>query len=97
MLEPSESNWEKHFLYGTSRLLQLLGPEWCMVGSNQECFLTLRIFEISRALIYNDSTFLAESKWIELTDTVRNNSNYLDHPKEELYDVMICCSSLRIR
>src|ERR1700749_492119 len=97
MLEPSETKWEIHFQYGTSRLLQLLGPQWCLHGNGRESFLTFRIFEISRALIFNESTFLAEPPWLHLVHILRTDFGEMSHPKEALYDLMICCSSLRSR
>jgi hypothetical protein len=97
MLEPSDINWGKHFQYGTSALLQLLGPQRCMVGFGRECFLTLRIFEISKALLYNESTFLSKSAWLDLVQTLRNNSGEIFNSKETLYDLMVCCSSLFLR
>lgn len=97
MLETSESNWEKHFLYGTSHLLRLKGPRNCTEGPGKELFLTLRIFEISRALIYTDSSFLSEPNWVRLAQTLRDGVGNAWHPKEAIYDLMLCCSNLCIK
>ncbi|KAF2814887.1 uncharacterized protein BDZ99DRAFT_485431 [Mytilinidion resinicola] len=94
MLESNEKNWERHFLYGTSHLLQIQGPECCRTGRGRERFLALRIFEISRALIYQDATFLAEPEWVRLAQQLREEDVESWHPKEAMYDLMLECSVL---
>ncbi|OCL13062.1 hypothetical protein AOQ84DRAFT_283862 [Glonium stellatum] len=97
MFETSESNWEKHFLYGTSHLLRLKGPTACREGTRKKLFLTLRIFEISRALIYTDSSFLYEPDWMSLTQMLSEEAGNAWDPKEAMYDLMVCCSNLCIK
>ena len=94
MVEPSTSQWNIHFQYGATRLLQMLGPQWCMHGFGRECFITLRIIEITGALIFNESTFLEEASWLDLVSTLRSDFGEMTHPKEAMYDLMISCSSL---
>lgn len=54
----------KHFLYGTSNMLRLRGPEAHLSGSGRSFFLTVRVFEICRALIYPEPTFLCRPEWM---------------------------------
>ncbi|KAF2501785.1 hypothetical protein BU16DRAFT_501132 [Lophium mytilinum] len=97
MLESNEKNWEKHFLYGTSHLLQVQGPKCCGTGRGRERFLALRIFEISRALIYQNTTFLAEPEWLELAQQLKEEDREGWYPKEAMYDLMLSCSVLCTR
>jgi hypothetical protein len=97
MIDSSEKNWEKHFLYGTLHLLRAQGPECCRSGRGRERFLALRIFEISRTLLYNEPTFLSDPKWTMLAQYLREESVEAWHPKEAMYDLMLSCSVLSLR
>jgi len=97
MYDVSGLGWTKHF-NGTSDILQYFGPEACLSGVGQKFFLTIRIFEISRALLFTEKTFLSEKKWQDLMAHIwdtRDIENW--HPKEQLFDIMVSCSSLRCR
>ncbi|KAF1932134.1 uncharacterized protein M421DRAFT_416861 [Didymella exigua CBS 183.55] len=68
MRDHTGANWLAHFLNGTSTLLQLQGPGLLETQDKenehrQAFFFSTRIFEISRALIYTEPTFLATPKW----------------------------------
>jgi hypothetical protein len=97
MNDMSGESWTMHFLYGTSMILQLRGPEAHLAGSGRSFFLTARVFEICRALIYSEPTFLWQNEWKLLTQKIWENSNNAWHPKEDLFDLMIICSSLAHR
>ncbi|GFF97656.1 hypothetical protein IFM53868_09276 [Aspergillus udagawae] len=45
MQDMTGEGWVKHFLYGTSKLLQLRGPEAHIAGPGRSFFLTVRVFE----------------------------------------------------
>src|SRR5436190_873087 len=93
MCDVTGTGWLKHMMYGTSKIMQLRGPERHLTGSGREFFLTFRVFEICRALIYSTNTYLAERKWRDLTEEIKNDG--VDwHPKEALFDLMISVSEL---
>lgn len=94
MHDMTGEGWVKHFLYGTSKMLQLRGPEAHRAGSGRSFFLTVRVFEICRALIYSEPTFLCQPEWMSLMTKIWNEDvNNHWHPKEMLFDLMIICSS----
>jgi hypothetical protein len=98
MYDVTGEGWVKHFLYGTSKILQLRGPEAHLAGSGRSFFLTIRVFEICRSLIYSEPTFLGEEDWMDLIRRIRDEDKRIDwHSKEELFDLMITCSSLSHR
>lgn len=97
MCDVTGDGWLKHILYGTSKLLQFRGPASLLSTSGRSFFLTVRVFEICRALIYNDMTFLDEPEWRELTGQMWELNRDDWHPKEELFDLMVSCSSLSMR
>ena len=59
-------SWLTHMKYGMSTIARLRGPKICLssTAASRDFFLTFRWFELSRALLYVDTTFLAESEWI---------------------------------
>lgn len=97
MIEPSEANWETHFLHGTSALLRLRGPEACCASPNERnMFLTMRTFEVNRALIYNDRSFLYEAAWREMAEVLMRDVDTVHMGKLEVEEVMLGCSELCI-
>ncbi len=98
MYDVSGEGWIKHIQYGTSKLLQFRGPAQHLTGKGRRFFLTVRIFEISRSLIYSNETFLAQKEWRTLMSHMWLGERVREwHPKEALYDLMISCSALGIR
>jgi hypothetical protein len=98
MHDVTGEGWVKHFLFGTSKMLQLRGPEAHLAGSGRSFFLTVRVFEICRALIYSEPTFLCQPEWMSLPTKIWNgDDNCHWHPKESLFDLMIACSSISHR
>ena len=95
MYDASGDGWVKHFLYGTSKMLQIRGPEAHLSGKGRSFFLIVRVFEICRSLIYSDPSFLWEDGWISLMNKLWDDPTTTDwHPREALIDLMISCSSL---
>ncbi|KAF7597155.1 hypothetical protein BBP40_009494 [Aspergillus hancockii] len=79
-------------------MLQLRGPEAHISGPGRSFFLTVRVFEICRALIYSEPTFLRQPEWMSLMNKIwYNEVNNAWHPKELLFDLMITSSSLAHR
>jgi hypothetical protein len=98
MYDVSGEGWVKHILYGTSRIVQYRGPNTHLTGVGRRFFLTMRIFEITRALVYSEETFLVQENWRSLMNIMWSGDGAMDwHPKEDLYDLMISCSALSVR
>lgn len=98
MYDVSGEGWVKHILYGTSKILQLRGPDAHLTGPGRSFFLTVRVFEICRSLIYSEPTFLCEPSWRSLMSRIWDETlNNSWHPKEVLFDLMITCSTLSNR
>ncbi|CZT12324.1 uncharacterized protein RCO7_09046 [Rhynchosporium graminicola] len=89
MHDMSGEGWVKHILFGTSRMLQLRGPEAHLAGRGRSFFLTVRIFEISRAIALDEPTFLNEKPWVELMGKMWLEDISDWHPKEKMYDLML--------
>ena len=95
MYDKTGEGWMKHIFYGTSKILQLRGPKACLTGPGRSFYLTVRVFEVCRSLIYSEPTFLSQPKWRSLMIEMRKQDlNGTLHPKEHLFDLMIRCSSL---
>lgn len=103
MCDASGTNWLSHFLHGTCTILRLQPPSCLALPDQQNTqkrtfFLSARIFEISRALIYSESTFLSQPVWTSaLADLWSGEGAALWHPKEALFDMLPSFSELSIR
>jgi hypothetical protein len=103
MRDSTGTNWLSHFLHGTCTMLRLQRTEIlvCPGAHNSQkrmFFLTARIFEIARSLIYSEATFLSEPDWIvALASFWRGEGAPLWHPKEALFDILPSISDLSIR
>lgn len=93
MYDVTGEGWVKHILYGTSSILQLRGPEAHRTGTGRTFFLSIRLFEICRSLIYSEPSFLSEPKWLAVTNELWSDQTEV-HPKEEMFDLMLACSTL---
>lgn len=97
MIGNNPENWDRHFLYGTCKLLQICGPESFRKGTGRELFLTLRLFEASRSLIYDEPSFLREPTWFSLMVAIREELGDDGRLQEAALDVMLQCSDLCAR
>jgi hypothetical protein len=103
MRDSTGINWLSHFLHGTCTILRLQHPESLASTSahnsqRRAFFLTTRIFEIARSLIYTEQTFLSEPAWAAaLVGFWQNEGAESWHPKEALFDVLPGFSSLGVR
>jgi len=98
MSDATGDGWIMHFLHGTSELLGHFGPSAFMTEPGREFFLTIRVFEISRALLFTQETFLSQPRWKILMEGLCNDKSSYDwHPKEELFNIIISCASLGVR
>ncbi|KAH0284074.1 hypothetical protein M436DRAFT_75823 [Aureobasidium namibiae CBS 147.97] len=91
MYDPTGEGWIKHTMFGTSRILQHLGPEAFRSGLGLSFFNQMRMFEVSRSLLFSESSFLVQSPWMNLMDTDINTVNDV-HPMNDLLNLMIKCS-----
>ncbi|KAK5662610.1 hypothetical protein OQA88_8524 [Cercophora sp. LCS_1] len=61
----SGEGWAKHMLFGSSRILAMMGPEKLAVTPLGEVSLELfRILDINKALLYGEETILAQDDWL---------------------------------
>jgi hypothetical protein len=98
MYDVSGEGWVKHILYGTSKILQIRGPEAHLTGRGRSFFLTVRPFEICRSLIYSEPSFLSNPDWTSLMTRMWTGDLAKQRlPKEELFDLMLACSSFSTR
>ena len=98
MYDPSGDGWMKHILFGTSKIIELRGPEKHRSGAGRSFFLTVRIFEIVRAIMFMEGSFLCKQEWKNLMLEIWTVDTGIQwHPKEDLYDILLCCVSLSAR
>ncbi|KAH7473061.1 hypothetical protein FOMA001_g12655 [Fusarium oxysporum f. sp. matthiolae] len=97
MTDATGEGWIQHLVHGTSKALVAAGPTSCQSGHGQRFFTEIRIFEVCRAIIFNEPTFLAKADWRCLIREMRakeqGNADILD----ELLDIIVSCSTLRVR
>lgn len=91
MYDPTGEGWIKHTMFGTSKILQHLGPKAFRSGLGLSFFNQMRMFEVSRSLLFSESSFLVESPWMDLMHS--NATPEIDiHPIHDLLNLMIRCS-----
>ncbi|XP_014552838.1 hypothetical protein COCVIDRAFT_29841 [Bipolaris victoriae FI3] len=104
MRDSSGTDWLSHFLNGTCAILRLQHPAYLLLTNadashRRNFFFTTRIFEIARALIYSQPTFLSEPEWANALSQWWSceEGQRLWHPKEALFDMLphFCDLSLR--
>lgn len=104
MRDSTGMDWLSHFLNGTCAILRLQHPADLLLANTgahhrRDFFFTARIFEIARALIYSQPTFLCEPDWSNVLSqwwsSVEGQGFW--HPKEALFDMLphVCNLSLR--
>lgn len=95
MSDSTGQGWIQHLVHGTASALVATGPLTFESGPGRSFFLEIKIFEVCRAIIFNESTFLAVKEWRELS--VRLQAPGQPHPLDTLLDIVVMCSSLRVR
>ncbi|THY35974.1 hypothetical protein D6D01_00865, partial [Aureobasidium pullulans] len=91
MYDPTGEGWIQHTMYGTSKILQHLGPDAFRSGLGLNFFHQMRMFEVSRSLIFSESSFLVEDPWRDLMKST-STDNMSNHPIESLLALMLRCS-----
>ena len=98
MYDDTGLGWLSHMLSGTSKILQLIGPERCRCGAARKLFLEVRIFEIARAMLFSKRSFLSQKPWTDLMNDLWAEAYVSDwSPRESLLDVMTLISDLCVR
>lgn len=91
MYDPTGQGWIRHTMYGTSKILQHLGPQAFQSGLGLSFFNQMKMFEVSRSLIFSESSFLVGKPWMGLTHS-SNTQESNTHLIEDLLNLMIRCS-----
>ncbi|RBR12500.1 uncharacterized protein FIESC28_08624 [Fusarium coffeatum] len=97
MTDSTGQGWVQHLVGGTSKALVAAGPTVCLTGRGRRFFTEIRIFEVCRAIIFNEPTFLANSEWRFLTASIHPNEHGKDCGLNSLLDIITLCSTLRVR
>ncbi|KAK5993672.1 hypothetical protein PT974_07107 [Cladobotryum mycophilum] len=90
--EPTGERWPKHMLYGTSKILQLLGPSATYSPLRRRLFEAFRVLEANRMIIYGQDSFLSQKQWMHFQrceDTAGSGFDAL----ETMLELMIRVSS----
>ncbi|KAL6693160.1 hypothetical protein J3F84DRAFT_86376 [Trichoderma pleuroticola] len=75
--------------YGTSKILQLAGPDAYESSLQQRLLNAFRVLEANRTILFGDATFLSESKW--------RVYNSINHKAAETPDCMSNITELMIQ
>ncbi|KAM0331199.1 hypothetical protein ACHAPQ_006106 [Fusarium lateritium] len=98
MNDSTGQGWIQHLVHGTSKALVAAGPVSCYSGLGQRFFTEIRIFEVCRAIIFNQPTFLAQDEWREVVERIKvSKDNDGVHSLDDLLDIIVLCSTLRVR
>lgn len=68
MSESPGPGWQLHMVHGTARALRTSGAASCRRGRARTFFLQARVFEVFRAIVCSDATFLTEPEWTNLLE-----------------------------
>ncbi|KAH6631947.1 hypothetical protein F5144DRAFT_592808 [Chaetomium tenue] len=100
MNDATGDGWLQHLVHGTSQALIAGSPSACTSGSCSRFFTESKIFEVCRAIMFNQPSFLAEDGWLALSASLRSSSTTWDESQKALdvlLDIVVLCSSLRVR
>ena len=98
MNDSTGEGWLQHLIHGTSQALIASGPSTCISGPCRRFFTESKIFEVCRAVVFNQPTFLAEEKWIALSASLREPSiSSSQKALNALLDIVVMCASLRVK
>lgn len=97
MSDTTGQGWVQHLVHGTSSALVATGPLAFESGLGKRFFTEIRIFEVCRAIIFNEPTFLANPGWQELSAKLQDVEDGQSHPLDALLDIIVLCSTLRVR
>jgi hypothetical protein len=81
-------------MYGTSRLLEILGPEACLQSRAKNVFQEARIFEISRSMLFGEPTFLTSANWRAVVESSSDLGKEAEDHMSAVLDCMSQCADL---
>lgn len=85
--------WKRHMMYGVAKLFDHFGPDICQSAQLGGLYNDVRLFEISRAALLTQPTFLSRSAWRDTNSRAQSDltgSELL----EDVFDVMLGCTDL---
>lgn len=99
MSETSEVGWLQHMIHGTAKGLAAVGPSICNSPAGARMFQQAKIFEVCRAIVFNDRSFLTRPEWMTASRSLWTNESLADEwrPLDSLIDIMMMCPDLRFR
>lgn len=76
--DPDGLGWKTHTTYGTSRILQVLGPDAARRSpATKSFFLETRVFEIGRSVLWSEKSPLARPEWLALNQDLSTPEEWL--------------------
>jgi hypothetical protein len=84
-------------VFGTSAILQMLGPTHEFSSAQQKLFGAFRVLEAHRAIIYGETTFLSQPMWSEYQQSVAVEKDSYSDPMETILALMVQVSSFSKR
>jgi hypothetical protein len=75
--------------FGTSVLLEALGPDSFCAPQSLAIYREIRLFEISRAALFQQSTILARDRWLVFDQTRRITNSGSPTLLEEAFDLFL--------
>lgn len=98
MFDATGEGWIRHMMYGTSRLLAMLGPRECLDGRAKSVLQEVRIFEITRSMLFGEPTFLVSPRWKTTLESFNASASDLhEHQLSAVLDCMGRCADLLFR
>lgn len=88
MYDTSGIGWNAHMGFGTSVLLQLMGPTSFKSPQSIAIYREIRLFEISRAALFSQHTILATPQWLLYDQECCNASRGFI---EKAFDLLLQC------
>lgn len=96
MYDTTAVAWHAHMGFGSSVLLNVFGPLSFCCGRSLSIYREMRLFEISRSVLFSEPTLLAQENWLlhdEVCRTLVPDWGLL----ETAFDLLLQCSTLSQR
>ncbi|KAH8678432.1 hypothetical protein BX600DRAFT_493694 [Xylariales sp. PMI_506] len=99
MSDATGYGWLRHMIHGTAKALEASKPLNCRTGTTRRFFIQAKVFEVSRTILFNESSFLTQPEWMDMSRSLFMDDDELvdQHPLNALLDIMAMCSQLRVR
>jgi hypothetical protein len=89
MYDSTGVGWNAHMGFGTSVLLDALGPDSFCEPQSLAIYREIRLFEISRAALFQQSTILANERWLAFDQRHRIAGGGSSSPLEDAFDLFL--------